>query len=209
MRRSTIMQRLALLAAVPLIALTLSAVFLVWQAVTTLRDASHTQYLMDLSIRIGNLVHTLQIERGATAGFVQSRGQRLAEVVPGARSRTNENLESYRKEALKLDADTFPSLGHAISAANSKLEALDDLRRRADQFSVPAAETTAYYTSAIAQLVSAIGTGGGGEKTGGGGSNKVGGGGGGGVGGGGGGGGARLVPLGRQPACARRRTPGE
>ncbi|MDD5298146.1 MAG: methyl-accepting chemotaxis protein [Rhodocyclaceae bacterium] len=159
MRRSTIMQRLALLAAVPLIALSISSAIQVWQALATFRDAGQTQYLMDLSVSIGNLVHTLQIERGATAGFVQSRGQRLADILPGARNRTDDKLEDYRKEAARLDSAAFPALRNAIAAANGKLEALNDLRRRADQFAVPAADTTAYYTSAIAQLVNAIGTG--------------------------------------------------
>ena len=159
MKRSTIMQRLALLAAVPLIALTIVSGMQVWQALAVYREAGRTQHLMDLSVSIGNLVHTLQTERGATAGFVQSKGQRFADILPGARARNDEKLQALKLESARLDAAAFPVLGRAMAAANAKLEALAEMRARASQFAVPAAETTAYYTGTIAQLVDAIGAG--------------------------------------------------
>ena len=159
MQRSTIMQRLALLASVPLVALTIVSGMQIWQALATYRDAGQTQRLMTLSVSIGNLVHTLQIERGATAGFVQSKGQRFADILPGARSKTDEQLQDFKHEVTKLDDQAFPSLAKALVVANGKLDGLNDLRQRASQFSATALDTTAYYSSTIAQLVDAIGAG--------------------------------------------------
>ncbi len=159
MQRSTIMQRLALLAAVPLIALTIVSGMQVWQALAVFREAGRTQQLMDLSVAIGNLVHTLQTERGATAGFVQSKGQRFAEILPGTRAKTDETLQALKLALAQLDAIAFPTLARAMQAANAKLDGLGELRGRASQFAVTAADTTAYYTTTIAQLVDAIGAG--------------------------------------------------
>lgn len=157
MQRTTIMQRLVLLTAVPLIALIIVCAMQIWQGMSSYRDAEQTQNLMNLSISIGNLAHTLQIERGATAGFVQSKGQRFADILPEARQKTNNNLQAFKNQAAQLDSPHFPALSKAISAAHSKLDLLNDLRQKASQQTIPAAETTAYYTSTIAQLVEAIG----------------------------------------------------
>ena len=159
MKKTTIMQRLAVLVAVPLIALVVVSGIQAWQSFQTVRDAGQTQRLMHLSVSIGNLIHTLQIERGATAGFVQSKGQRFADILPGARAKTNETLQAYKGEVANLDQAAFPSLVKAIAAANGKLDALADLRQKADQFAVPAADTTAYYTGTIGLLSEAISAG--------------------------------------------------
>jgi methyl-accepting chemotaxis protein len=111
---------------------------------------------MTLSVSIGNLVHTLQIERGATAGYVQSAGQRFADILPGARGKTDEQLQNFKREVSELDGNEFPALAKAIGADNGKLEGLVELRQRASQFSAPAQETTAYYSSTVALLVDAI-----------------------------------------------------
>lgn len=159
MQRSTIMQRLALLVAIPLIALTIVSGAQIWNALTTYRDAGQTLRLMTLSVSMGNLAHTLQIERGATAGFVQSKGQRFADILPGARNKTDEQLQNFKQEISRLEIDNFPALGKAIGVAKGQLDALKDMRQRASQFAVTAQDTTAYYSSTIAQLVDAIGAG--------------------------------------------------
>jgi methyl-accepting chemotaxis protein len=159
MNRSSIMQRLVLLVAVPLIALSLSAVMQIWQAYGTWRGAGQTQRLMQMSVSIGELVHTLQIERGATAGFVQSKGQRFADILPGARGKTDERLAGFRKDLGEIDASDMPALALALAATRGKLDALADIRRKASDFSIPAAESTAYFTGTIGLLVDSIGAG--------------------------------------------------
>ncbi len=159
MNRSSIMQRLTLLVAVPLIALTVSTGIQIWQAYQTWRGVEQTQRLMGLSVSAGNLIHTLQIERGATAGFVQSKGQRLADVLPGSRSRTDERLTALQTNLTRIQVSDLPELATALKAAQDKLAGLNNLRQRADQFAIPASESTAYFTSTIAQLVDSIGAG--------------------------------------------------
>jgi methyl-accepting chemotaxis protein len=159
MNRSSIMQRLMVLVAVPLIALTFSAGMQVWQAYQTWRGVELTQRLMTLSVSAGNLIHTLQIERGSTAGFVASKGQRLADVLPAARSKTDERLAAFRAEVSSMKVGDLPTLAGALKEAQARLDQLNDLRQKANQFSVPAGETTAYFTGTITKLVDSIGAG--------------------------------------------------
>jgi methyl-accepting chemotaxis protein len=158
MNRSSIMQRLALLAAVPLIALTLLSGLQISQAFGTYRDAGQIQRLMALSVSIGDLIHTLQIERGASAGFVQSKGQKFADILPGIREKSDMRLAAFRQALESIDITDMLPLKQSIGSARTKLDGLADLRQRANQFSIPAGESTAYYTGTIAQMVDAIGT---------------------------------------------------
>ncbi|GAB2180787.1 methyl-accepting chemotaxis protein [Denitratisoma sp. agr-D3] len=159
MGQTTIMQRLAALVAVPLIALIVVSGAQAWQSFQTVRDAGQTQRLMHLAVSIGKLIHAMQIERGATAGFIQSKGQRFADILPAARARANESQQAYKRELNNLDLDALPALGKAIGSADGAMANLDAVRQKADQFAASAAETTAYYTATISQLSEAIGAG--------------------------------------------------
>lgn len=159
MGRSSIMQRLTLLVAVPLVALAFSAGMQVWQSYQVWQGVELTQRLMSLSVSAGNLIHTLQIERGMTAGFVASKGQRFVDVLPNARSKTDERLAEFRTELSNLKVGDLPTLAIALKDTQSRLDQLSNLRHKANQFAVPASETTAYYTDSIGKLIDSISAG--------------------------------------------------
>jgi methyl-accepting chemotaxis protein len=157
--RSSIMQRLVLLVSVPLAALVVAAGILVWQSLTVYQGAEQTRRVLAASVSAGSLIHFLQIERGATAGFLQSKGQKFADILPGIRSKTEEHLAAYRRQLEQVDIADMPSLAKAITTAKMRLDDLVALRRRADALAVPVADATGYFTSTIGALVDAIGVG--------------------------------------------------
>jgi len=159
MKLSSISQRLVLLVMVPLIALTVLASLLVIQAYTTYRNSIQTHQLMSLSVSAGNLIHTLQIERGATAGFLQSKGQKFSDVLPDIRIKTNERVADLAKEVAMIDPGQMPKLVDAVSKAQDSLKKLADMRQRSSDFSLTVPEEVAYYTGTIFQLIDAMGVG--------------------------------------------------
>jgi methyl-accepting chemotaxis protein len=159
MKLTSISQRLVLLVTVPLVALTILASLLIIQAYTTYRSSIQTGQLMGLSVSAGNLIHTLQVERGATAGFLQSKGQKFSDVLPNMRNQTTARLEDFTKEASGIDADQMPKLVEAITKAQHKLTKLADIRQRASDLSLTVPEEVAYYTGTISQLIEAMGGG--------------------------------------------------
>lgn len=159
MKLSSISQRLVLLVMVPLIALTILASLLVIQAYTTYRNSIQTHQLMSLSVSAGNLIHTLQIERGATAGFLQSKGQKFSDVLPDIRIKTNERVADLAKEVAMIDPGQMPKLVDAVSKAQDSLKKLADMRQRSSDFSLTVPEEVAYYTGTIFQLIDAMGVG--------------------------------------------------
>lgn len=159
MKLSSISQRLVLLVMVPLIALTILASLLVIQAYTTYRNSIQTHQLMSLSVSAGNLIHTLQIERGATAGFLQSKGQKFSDVLPDIRIKTNERVADLAKEVAMIDPGQMPKLVDAVSKAQDSLKKLADMRQRSSDFSLTVPEEVEYYTGTIFQLIDAMGVG--------------------------------------------------
>lgn len=156
---TSVFQRLVLLVIVPLSALTITAVMLVRQAYVVYQNSTQTLHLMDVSVSAGNLIHTLQIERGATAGFLQSKGQKFADVLPDMRLKTDERLKLFKQEADKIDASTFPALATALSEAQSKLDGMTAVRENAKRLTLTVPEEVAYYSKAIATLIDSMSVG--------------------------------------------------
>ena len=156
MRHTNIRQRLILLTIVPLISLLILGLTLIIDSYQKTRAAERTQSVLQVAVAAGNLIHTLQIERGATAGFLQSKGQKFADVLPTIRSKTDEKLGAFKQELGKIDRATMPALGKTLDAANEKNNALPNLRERASKHDIPVPEHVAAYGSNIAALIGVI-----------------------------------------------------
>ena len=141
---SSIKQRLLLLLVAPLISLAILGGKLVFDSYSDYRSAQRTQSVLALAVAAGNLTHTLQIERGATAGFLQSKGAKFADVLPGIRSKTDEQRVAFNAEAAKLDMAAMPALAEVLRQAQGQLEALANLRERAGAQQIAVPEHFAY-----------------------------------------------------------------
>ncbi len=156
---TSIIKRLILLVAVPLIALTALAAMQIWQAFATYQNSDQTRQLMNLSVSAGELIHVLQIERGATAGFLQSKGQNFAEVLPDIRKKSDERLSTFRKEVAEVNVQALPSLSKALADAQGKLSEMTVVRDRASKQTLTVPEEVAYYTGTISHLIDAMSAG--------------------------------------------------
>jgi len=159
MKLSSISQRLVLLVAVPLVALTTLAGLLINQAYTTYQNSIQTHQLMSLSVNAGNLIHTLQIERGATVGFLQSKGQKFSDVLPGLRTKTDERVALFVKDVDAIDLSQLPKLADAISKVKDTVNNVAGIRQRASDLSLTVPEGVAYYSGSITQLIDVMSVG--------------------------------------------------
>ena len=159
MHPTSIIHRLILLVIVPLLALTTLAGMQIWQAFGAYQNSGQTLRLMDLSVSAGHLIHMLQIERGATAGFLQSKGQKFAEALPEMRRKTDERLSAFKKETGGINVKALPSLSAAITNTQVKLDELSAMRQRASQLTLTVPEEVAYYSGTISNLIDAMSAG--------------------------------------------------
>ena len=158
MKRSTIVQRLTLLTAIPVIALVLSSGTLIWDSFCRYQNAVQARDIMEVAVAAGDLIHPVQIERGMTAGFIQSKGQKFSDTLPGVRAKTDEKLAAYRQLLEGINTSSMPDLEKAVEEAKRGLDGLAGKRAQASQFAITAAEASAFFTGTIGTLLEVMST---------------------------------------------------
>lgn len=148
----TVARRLTILSAVPLIALVLAMGTIAVESFSTYRNAAQTRDLQQVTVAAGDLVHELQIERGATAGFVTSEGRQFRDALPRIRSASDTRSATYREAVDRINGPVKGDLNHAISRVDSRLAELQRIRDGASSLELRASDTTGYFTGAIATL---------------------------------------------------------
>ena len=157
MKNISISKKLILLLTLPLTGLILFSAINALQSYEQWRSMTQTDELMNVAIAIGNATHNLQIERGATAGFVKSHGEKFANGLPGYRTDTDQQLVLLKSSYSHMDTANIPtSLRTTMAAAIGKLDALGDNRDAASQFRISAEEAAGYYTKAITAMLEVI-----------------------------------------------------
>lgn len=100
------------------------------------------------------LVHELQKERGASAGFLSSKGKKFANAVPKHRQ-TTDKAERELQQFINR-ATLTPQLQQLFNKIQAQLKLVPEMRRRVDSFSVSISEEVAFYTQLNALLLSII-----------------------------------------------------
>ncbi len=117
--------------------------------------------IYDLSIlskNISNLVHELQKERGASAGFLSSKGQKFGEKLSAQRRETDAKRTDFNNYLEKFDLKKFnPTLANTINRAKTMLSRLDNERRAISSQQRTTKEAVSYYSTTNASLLDIIG----------------------------------------------------
>jgi len=120
------------------------------------KDSQQTIALVELSVFLSDVVHEIQKERGASAGFLSSRGVKFSDVLAQQRGHTDEKLTQLN-HYLTMDDNNF---------TRQALKTLDysqitRMRAKIDDFSIGAKQAVAYYTAVNAvslQLIAQFST---------------------------------------------------
>lgn len=156
-KSSSLAQRLVLLVTLPVLVMMMTLGLLVRDSYEALNNARQTDELMQLSVAAGELIHTLQSERGSTAGYVQSKGQKFHDVLPTLRGKTDDRLKNFEHELSDLKLENAEEIRQQFASTRSQLQQLMTLRAQANQFAISASESTAFYSKTIAMLIQQIG----------------------------------------------------
>jgi len=100
------------------------------------------------------LVHELQKERGASAGYLSSKGEKFQQAIKTHRQTTDQKRQIL--EDFINTATLTPQLTSLFSQINQQLDKLADMRQRVDSLSVSVNEEVAFYTQLNALLLSII-----------------------------------------------------
>lgn len=106
-----------------------------------------------LSSVYSELVHELQKERGMTAGFLGSKGNKFSSKLPSQRKQTSNKAE---KRSIYWQKNTFDNtqVQQLNTDINQRIAMLAKIRNRVDNFSIPVSEALAFYTNTNELLLS-------------------------------------------------------
>ncbi len=143
-----IKHKLSFIVLVPIVTM----LVLAWVKISVLQEKTTNQSelveLMEVSVAASNLVHELQKERGASAGFTNSKGRKFADVLTKQRKDTNVKREALKVTLARVNTDQFgDAYTSQLNAALKELERVEDVRKQISALKLPLSKVVGYYTN--------------------------------------------------------------
>ena len=157
MKNVKIKYRIFMISAVAILGMLVFSGFLLVEQRSTVTDMESLNELAGLAPTISALVHEMQKERGASAGFIGSKGQKFAQKLPAQRQLTDQKRTALKDALANFDAAAFGSqLTSKVSAAEQALSQLGQSRSQVTGLSMTVPQMAKYYTSTIAKWLSIV-----------------------------------------------------
>lgn len=121
----------------------------------SLRDLNMTSALTGLAVKSGSLIHELQKERGLSAGFVASKGEKFRDDLARQRGETDLRIKAF-KEYIATNTASLAGAKERLAAADAQLGNLDATRGGVDSMNVQPPESIAYFTKTIAAYLDVV-----------------------------------------------------
>lgn len=145
--RRTIKRQLIIISLVILSISTFLGTQMIYTGIQKSKNMNQLEELVGLSSQISLLVHETQKERGASAGFLGSKGKKFKDRLPIQRKLTDTQLSNYKQFIETMDSAKYPKeFQNTVNEISSLFKKLSDIRQQVDNLSISVADEVAYYT---------------------------------------------------------------
>ena len=148
LRNMKIGTKLLIMIIIPIVGLLVFAALDIVEKVSDLRNLSSTSTLTAFAVKSGGLIHELQKERGLSAGFLASKGEKFRSELASQRSETDSRLKAL-KEHYAAAGNRLEEIKGSRSTADTMLEKLLTTRSIVDTGQIAPQESITYYTETI------------------------------------------------------------
>ncbi len=154
----TIRNKLLLLMLIPSALIVFFASSVVYRDLTIKKDVAKVKKLALLSEQISLMLHETQKERGASAGFIGSNGEKFKTKLPNQRALTDKQKKEFVKFVNNFDFTIFPNdLKIRVDALMADLNRLDEMRTKISSLSISLPDAIDYFTNMNAKMLRAMG----------------------------------------------------
>ena len=115
------------------------------------QDAKSTTKIAELSVKLGNVLHELQKERGASAGFLNSKGEQFGTIMLNQRESTNKKLQELQ-EFYTHHQNSYTK----IAQSSVDFSNLNTMRGKISGFEITTAQEVKYYTALNKSILDTI-----------------------------------------------------
>ena len=143
----TIKKKLSFIASMVIIFSIVIIGFTVSKAVSERDNILKVGDLNILSQKLSLLIHETQKERGASAGFIGSQGQKFKDILPKQRRLTDSRYKELDDYILKLDLNEYSDeLNKDIELFKATISTIEQIRSDIDTLSISVKDEVTYYT---------------------------------------------------------------
>jgi len=145
-------KKIFLLLAFPVLGFLWLSISGIYQSILTTNEMKTLTQLSKLSVVYSELVHELQKERGATAGYLGSKGAKFSEILKNQRKDTDNKINvvsNYWREN-SFEQEQIIQLHQSIV---SMVDQMSNTRNEVDQLSLSTKMAIGYYTQLNAKLL--------------------------------------------------------
>ena len=108
----------------------------------------HSEVLNVMSQKLSLLIHETQKERGASAGYLGSKGKKFTDILPKQRKLTDTRSQEFTAYLETLDLNDFPKkLQDEIHGLQQDMSKISQIRSRVASLHISVKEEVSYYTN--------------------------------------------------------------
>jgi methyl-accepting chemotaxis protein len=155
----SIRMKILLMLSLPLMGLIYFSMISVLEKSDVVAEMDAVQPLAELAVKASSLVHETQKERGATAGFIGSKGQKFASELPAQRTNTDAKLAELRAFLGSFDSSAYGSgFESDLKSVMAKIDRLSSIRNQVSSLAISGKEAIGYYTGINGAFLGLVGT---------------------------------------------------
>jgi len=147
----TIYKRLMLVGAISLLTIFIYGFGVFVKEYSAYKDAKNTIEIVKLSVDLGNVLHELQKERGASAGFLGSKGKKFKDTLKNQRASTDKKLTVLKAYMNSQDNQYIKIAKKSINFSNIK-----EVRVQVSSQSISVKKEVGYYTALNKSILDTI-----------------------------------------------------
>ena len=149
--------KMTLMVIVPIVVILISLGMDSYRSYKDVKTLEQIEEMIGYSVKSSALVHNLQKERGASAGFISSKGSKFKTELAAIRKDTDKTLQELNSYYGSMKVDGYSqSLRKNLSEAIGNLSKLSEIRTKVDSLGVAVGVPVSYYTKANNDFIASI-----------------------------------------------------
>ena len=159
LKKLSIKQKLILIMLIPLTVVILLSAKLAYDSYKKNVSLTKIDKIAILSTKIGALVHETQKERGMTAGYLGSKGQKFVTELPAQRENTDKKKSELLDYLHTFDVNDYTNdFKEALNKGLDELNGINGVRTNVTDLKISAKDAIAYYTDMNALFLNLVAT---------------------------------------------------
>jgi len=151
MKNMTIKNKLLFLSITILAVIFAYAAKISYDSYITYTNDKKTQDLINISVKMSAVLHELQKERGASAGFLSSHGTEFADILSKQQKDTDTKIEEYKTYKKTLDEDLL-----SLIKGKFNLESIKKIREKVNALNISTKDEVSFYTQLNKKIIDTI-----------------------------------------------------